>query len=213
MILCKARNSYTCLTILLITIANAWASTSPPLSCAPDFPGADEQNNSCSKLKPGCVKCDFNSTCVYGQPNTVRCHVTEDIPCKGDRSFDITFTCLYCWQLPENSYSCLPNTTCRINTRYLTMCSVNSTTYCLGSRIFPRYKRCNFSTNYKWSSTILLSILGGGFGLDRFYLGHWQEGIGKLFSFGGFGLWTLVDSILIWLQYLKPADTSHYIDD
>ena len=31
----------------------------------------------------------------------------------------------------------------------------------------------------------------------RFYLGHWQEGIGKLFSFGGLGVWTLVDVVLV----------------
>lgn len=45
----------------------------------------------------------------------------------------------------------------------------------------------------------------------RFYLGHWQEGIGKLFSFGGLGVWTLIDVILISLHYLGPADGSLYI--
>jgi len=47
--------------------------------------------------------------------------------------------------------------------------------------------------------------------LFRFYLGHWQEGIGKLFSFGGLGVWTLIDVILISLHYLGPADGSLYI--
>ena len=51
----------------------------------------------------------------------------------------------------------------------------------------------------------------GGFGFDRFYLGYWQEGLGKLFSFGGFGVWTLVDIILIATGYLKPVDGSQYI--
>lgn len=51
----------------------------------------------------------------------------------------------------------------------------------------------------------------GGFGVDRFYLGMWQEGIGKLFSFGGLGVWTLVDVILIATGYLGPADHSLYI--
>lgn len=55
------------------------------------------------------------------------------------------------------------------------------------------------------------SIVFGGFGVDRFYLGMWQEGIGKLFSFGGLGVWTLVDVILIATGYLGPADHSLYI--
>lgn len=59
---------------------------------------------------------------------------------------------------------------------------------------------------------MLLSITVGGFGGDRFYLGHWQEGVGKLFSFGGLGVWTIVDIILIAIGYLRPRDGSLYVD-
>ena len=45
----------------------------------------------------------------------------------------------------------------------------------------------------------------------RFYLGHWQEGIGKLFSFGGLGVWVLVDSILISVGFLGTSDGSRLI--
>ena len=45
----------------------------------------------------------------------------------------------------------------------------------------------------------------------RFYLGHWQEGIGKLFSFGGLGVWTLVDVVMVAIRYIGPADGSLYI--
>ncbi len=55
------------------------------------------------------------------------------------------------------------------------------------------------------------SITLGGFGIDRFYLGHWKEGFGKVFSFGGLGVWTLVDMVLIAVGYVGPADGSLYI--
>lgn len=59
---------------------------------------------------------------------------------------------------------------------------------------------------------MFLSVTVGGFGADRFYLGHWREGIGKLFSFGGLGIWTLVDIVLIAIGYLRPEDGSLYAD-
>lgn len=59
--------------------------------------------------------------------------------------------------------------------------------------------------------TSLCSITLGGFGADRFYLGQWREGLGKLFSFGGLGIWTLIDVLLIGVGYVGPADGSLYI--
>jgi TM2 domain-containing membrane protein YozV len=56
-----------------------------------------------------------------------------------------------------------------------------------------------------------LSVFLGGFGADRFYLGHYKEGFGKLFSFGGLGVWTLIDVVLIYCGYLGPLDGSLYI--
>lgn len=44
---------------------------------------------------------------------------------------------------------------------------------------------------------LILSILFGGLGFDRFYLGKIWTGLLKMFTFGGFGLWWLVDIILI----------------
>ena len=58
---------------------------------------------------------------------------------------------------------------------------------------------------------MLLSVTLGGFGADRFYLGMWKEGLGKLFSFGGLGVWTLVDAVLIAVGYVGPYDGSLYI--
>lgn len=58
---------------------------------------------------------------------------------------------------------------------------------------------------------VFCSITLGGFGADRFYLGQWREGLGKLFSFGGLGIWTLIDVLLIGVGYVGPADGSLYI--
>lgn len=57
-------------------------------------------------------------------------------------------------------------------------------------------------TNYKknvpeknWYAALLLSFFLGNLGVDRFYLGCTVTGIIKLITFGGFGLWALIDFI------------------
>merc|ERR1712168_487110 len=83
--------------------------------------------------------------------------------------------------------------------------------YVLGKQVFSKRRECNWTEGYLWKSACILSITLGGFGADRFYLGHWQEGIGKLFSFGGLGVWTLVDVVMIAVRYVGPSDGSLYI--
>jgi len=48
-----------------------------------------------------------------------------------------------------------------------------------------------------WIVTLLLSILLGGLGIDRFYAGSVGLGVLKLITFGGLGLWWLIDIILL----------------
>ena len=54
------------------------------------------------------------------------------------------------------------------------------------------------STQLKNPTTaIILSVLIGHFGIDRFYIGDTGLGIAKLLTCGGLGIWTLVDWFLI----------------
>ncbi len=48
-----------------------------------------------------------------------------------------------------------------------------------------------------WVATLLLSIFLGTLGIDRFYLGKVGTGILKLLTGGGFGIWWIIDIILI----------------
>lgn len=177
------------------------------ISIALVYANQTSSNTRCNATDAHLIKCDFNQSCIYGQLNKVKCKVDEDSNCEGYKEFDITFLCSYCWQLVENvDYNCSQNSTCHFNSRYLSTCETKSDVFCLGSRKFSKYKTCNYANGRRKSVAIALSYLFGGFGIDRFYLGYWQEGIGKLFSFGGFGIWTLIDAILISIGYLKPAD-------
>ncbi len=53
---------------------------------------------------------------------------------------------------------------------------------------------------------LLLSIFVGALGIDRFYMGYIGLGILKLVTFGGCGIWTLIDIILIATRKLNDAD-------
>ena len=45
--------------------------------------------------------------------------------------------------------------------------------------------------------TLLLSFFFGGLGIHRFYVGKIGTGILMLLTFGGMGIWSLIDFIMI----------------
>lgn len=52
-----------------------------------------------------------------------------------------------------------------------------------------------------WVLALLMSIVFGQLGVDRFIMGHVGLGILKLITFGGFGIWWIIDVILIATKY------------
>lgn len=51
------------------------------------------------------------------------------------------------------------------------------------------------------TTLLIVSLLAGSLGIDRFMLGDSGLGVGKLLTCGGFGIWTIVD----WFQIQKAT--------
>ena len=57
-----------------------------------------------------------------------------------------------------------------------------------------------------WLVALLLSLFLGYWGVDRFYLGYGGLGLLKLFTFGGCGIWWLIDLISIATNSMLDSD-------
>jgi TM2 domain/Double zinc ribbon len=57
-----------------------------------------------------------------------------------------------------------------------------------------------------WLTALLLSVLLGGLGVDRFYLGYTGLGVLKLLTLGGCGIWALIDLIMIATNKTKDSN-------
>ena len=47
------------------------------------------------------------------------------------------------------------------------------------------------------TTTLIVSILAGSLGIDRFMIGDTGLGVGKLLTCGGMGIWTIIDWFMI----------------
>ncbi|CAB3407503.1 unnamed protein product [Caenorhabditis bovis] len=158
------------------------------------------------------LKCSFPDDCKLGDTISVTCTSVRDT-CQPGVTLKKEAFCGFCWQTPDADHDCVPVTNCSTSSAKLhkTRCTVHPTVICVGQRTFFKKVRCNWSSGVSWTRTMVYSVVLGGFGADRFYLGLWKSAIGKLFSFGGLGIWTIIDVVLIAVGYLKPADGSLYI--
>jgi|TARA_B100001964_G_scaffold86565_1_gene97481 TM2 domain-containing membrane protein YozV len=62
-----------------------------------------------------------------------------------------------------------------------------------------------------WVLCLVMSIMFGSMGVDRFLLGHVGLGILKLITMGGLGIWWLVDVILIATKH--PFENIEWVEE
>lgn len=55
--------------------------------------------------------------------------------------------------------------------------------------------------------SLIISLIGGTMGIDRFFIGDMGLGVAKLLTCGGFGIWTVVDWFLI-MDATRDKNTS-----
>ena len=75
-----------------------------------------------------------------------------------------------------------------------------------GGQWFPASQLPGLFSSKGWTTALILSVIVGQLGVDRFYLGYTGLGILKLITFGGCGIWWLVDLILIATRKMTDSD-------
>ena len=116
---------------------------------------------------------------------------------------------------------------CKVNINGKAVCKKCIETGVFGPNAGYKYNRYNYnrsnqqgynnydvrkSTQKSWLVTLLLCLFVGTLGVHRFYVGKIGTGILQLFTFGGFGIWTLVDFILIACKKFTDAKGNLILD-
>lgn len=61
-------------------------------------------------------------------------------------------------------------------------------------------------------AVFFLSFMWGVFGADRFYLGKYWTGILKLLTFGGFGIWAIIDLTMVMSGSMRDKQGYEMLD-
>ncbi|KAL0216982.1 hypothetical protein RCL1_007465 [Eukaryota sp. TZLM3-RCL] len=175
---------------------------------------------SCNETPFSDVDCTYTTglleNCILGESYLATCSVNDTVECEGPREFSRPYTCQPCFFTDPLDCSCsLFNTSTLCISTDLTpvqyTCTVDPTVICIGGddvsrRSFTTFLPCRRAFIYSKSTIRWLSVFLGGFGVDRIYLGYTTSGIIKAVTLGGLGVWSLVDTLLIWFGYLGPVD-------
>lgn len=117
---------------------------------------------------------------------------------------------VYPWQMSCNE-SNLSNrewaiANCQADNTWNQPCEVYDKVNCTGEKSFLRKQWCPNRKGKNYSIAVILSFLGGIFGLDRFYLGYPTIGFMKMFTFGFFFVGYVCDIILVTTQRVMPSN-------
>ena len=74
-----------------------------------------------------------------------------------------------------------------------------------GGNWFPARDIPGAFSDKEWMTALILSVLVGTLGVDRFYLGYTGLGLAKLFTLGGCGVWAIIDLISIATRKMDDA--------
>jgi hypothetical protein len=72
--------------------------------------------------------------------------------------------------------------------------------------VFPARAIPGVFSDKQYMVALLLSVFLGYLGIDRFYTGHVGTGIAKLLTFGGCGIWALVDLVLYAMNSVRDIN-------
>jgi TM2 domain-containing membrane protein YozV len=61
-------------------------------------------------------------------------------------------------------------------------------------------------SNKNWLLTFILCLFWGALGLHSFYVGRIGRGIAQILTFGGLGIWVIIDLIIIVCGTFKDSD-------